>query len=598
MTTISLFESKTFSTAQLIAMNVALALIIFLNAKLGSYFSIQGVNLPLAVSGVWPATGFSLAAILLFGFEMWPGILLGNFFYNYIASSLVGHSHTFLMIMAFTIAIGSTFQSLMGGYILRQFSSKGYFNTLLDVFIFLLPAGLITCMIASTIGTTALFFYSNDMNFSFFLTWMTFWLGDSLGVYIFTPLLVVWLTKQIPSNWRTSHLVEAMFMIATLILLTELTYVKKLPVFHLIIPLAIWATYRFHMFGATAAIFLISLAAVIPQSMGFGPYNDMGGADPLLILVSFLEITVTTSLILGAALNEREAGRRLIESENVNLQSAVNSQEEELKDLSSEVFITGKLASIGLNTLDIAKKIREPFYRIIELTQGCLESVGKIEGLIGSQIAKIGENEATVIQNHLGALNHHLRSIADYEAEANWIVDYIHEQSTKTSSENIKISTVNLHALLDLSLSRAMSVKKMHFPSFSFNIVKKFDKNVKVLSTLPEDLSHALVQIFNIAIDSMKQKKDQLLDSYSPVLEVSTLSRLDAIEIIIRDNGLGLEEFLNNVTLKEPEKALALGIQLSHEVFVRVHHGEIILDALKGEYFQITLRIPKSRLQH
>lgn len=599
MTNISRYEDSLLSSVNLVVLNVGLAILIFLCGMLGSYFAIRGASPDFYVSPVWPAPGFSLASLLLFGTQMWPGILLGNFAVNLHALSLGDHSQFAYGFFSLVIAIGSLLQAFLGAYIMRHYSSKGLFDTVLDVFVFLFPAGLLTCLVASTIGVTAMTFYSQEVSASqdFFHLWLPFWLGDLLGVYIFTPLIIVWLTKQFFEELTFSNFIEILCMFGALVVMTVLTYIKDYPVFHLTIPLAVWVTYRYHMFGATAAILLIALAAVIPQSMGLGPYNNIGTIDPVLLLVSFVETIVVSSLFLGAALGVKELKRFSLEKEKINLQAAVDTQEVELKSLSGEMFISGKMASIGLNALDIAKRIREPFYRMMELTQSSLNSVGRLEELAEKGPVQWKEGETRVFENNVSALDHQLRGIADYQAEVNWIVDYIQEQSVKVSPENVKITTVNLHALLDLSLSRAISIKKQQYPTLIFNVVKKYDKKVKTLATLAEDLSHALVQLFNNAIDSMSQKKERLQEGYYPVLEVSTLLHPDMIEIIILDNGEGSKaEGLVHVALKDAGSALAMGAQLAYDVFVHVHHGDIIVNAENGEYTQWTLRIPKGRL--
>ena len=75
-----------------------------------------GLSVPFTsgnVSPVWPASGVALASVLLWGYDVWPGIALAAFFVNFLspipALSCVG------------IAIGNTSSALLGGYLLRRF---------------------------------------------------------------------------------------------------------------------------------------------------------------------------------------------------------------------------------------------------------------------------------------------------------------------------------------------------------------------------------------------------------------------------------------------------------------------------------------------
>jgi integral membrane sensor domain MASE1 len=75
-----------------------------------------GLSVPFTsgkVSPVWPASGVAVASVLLWGYEVWPGLALAAFFVNFLspipASSCIG------------IALGNTSSALLGGYLLRRF---------------------------------------------------------------------------------------------------------------------------------------------------------------------------------------------------------------------------------------------------------------------------------------------------------------------------------------------------------------------------------------------------------------------------------------------------------------------------------------------
>jgi len=298
------FELKMRETMLNVLINVFLALIIACNAEASHLVGIPG--LPLAISAVWPATGFALAALLLFGFKVWPGIFLGNFCTNFYHFYNGNHSMMAMLLAATTVSLGSLLQALLGGYILRRFSTSNYFGTVKDIVIFLLPAGILTCLIASTVGVITLYLYGAFSNWSFGLyIWTTFWIGDSMGVYIFTPLIVVWTFRR-PSVSLRKYRFEAILMIASFIILNYLVFFRNYPVGQLFIPLSLWATCRFRMHGATVANFCIALTAIMFTTFGYGSYVANVVSNSLLIVVSCLEIMAAACLILAAAIEERD----------------------------------------------------------------------------------------------------------------------------------------------------------------------------------------------------------------------------------------------------------------------------------------------------
>src|ERR1700735_1888871 len=69
------------------------------------------------VTVVWPPTGIALAAVLLFGPRIWPGIFLTAFLTNATAHEP--------FITALGIATGNTLEALTGAWLLRRYAGPG-----------------------------------------------------------------------------------------------------------------------------------------------------------------------------------------------------------------------------------------------------------------------------------------------------------------------------------------------------------------------------------------------------------------------------------------------------------------------------------------
>src|SRR5436305_9140577 len=65
------------------------------------------------VSLVWPPTGLALSVLLLFGLDLWPGVLLGAFLAN-----VTSHEPT---LVALAIAAGNTCEAVLAVRLLRRF---------------------------------------------------------------------------------------------------------------------------------------------------------------------------------------------------------------------------------------------------------------------------------------------------------------------------------------------------------------------------------------------------------------------------------------------------------------------------------------------
>jgi len=586
-------------------LNILLAVVIFYNAELGRLLGIQGE--PLAISVVWPSSGFALAALLLFGLKTWPGIFLGNFSYNLLHLYL--HDMAFLgpVLVATIISTGSLLQALLGNFIMHKFCSKKYFSTVKDVFIFLIPAGILTCFTASTIGVTTLYFYGTMTWKTAIYTWLTFWIGDTMGVYIFTPLLVVWSILK-PELSIKKYIGEAFFMVIGFVLITFLIFIMGYPLTHLYIPLSIWVSYRLGMHGATLAVLLIALTVIILTSVGYGPFNTLILANSLLLLVSFLEIIVVISLVLAAVVHERKIAWNQIQNYNIDLQYAVEKRVEELEEMTNEAIIQKNLATSGVLTSSIARQIQAPLKQINALIKVSLEGLNQLQNAFIPLENRLEPELSSNFNANFESLKNYLLKINKCEIQANQITQIIEDQSLITARSRAKIRSINVNILLSQCLDKVIAQEMKRYPDFIFTGLEEFDKNVKMILVIPEELAHAFLSLINYAVDSMKEKKDRLGMSYTPILKISTVNLQDKIEVIIRDNGWGipkenLTSFFTTFVESGPtseeeslaENSTALMLALAHDIITHIYHGEIKVHSTEGEYLQFTLILPKEQ---
>ena len=156
-----------------------LAVTYFVTGKLAA--SILGL-VKAEASPVWPPAGIALAALLLQGRRMWPGIALGSVLLNLSA----GIPSAVIVTSAFSV----TLQALAGEALLTRsgFSTKLY--RLRDVLGLVAGAVIGSTFLGSTLGNlgACIFGWAQWSNFS--RNWWTTWLGDGMGILIVTPVLL------------------------------------------------------------------------------------------------------------------------------------------------------------------------------------------------------------------------------------------------------------------------------------------------------------------------------------------------------------------------------------------------------------------------
>src|SRR3954454_4047622 len=151
---------------------VLLAAVYFAAAKLG----LQLASAHPSITAVWPPTGIALAALVVWGFRMWPGVAAGAapadaFTGDAPAISVVG------------ITIGNTLEALVGAYLLvRVARFRPSLDRVRDVLAFVVLAGILSTMVSATIGLTSLWIGDQIQSAGELPSaWREWWLGDMAG---------------------------------------------------------------------------------------------------------------------------------------------------------------------------------------------------------------------------------------------------------------------------------------------------------------------------------------------------------------------------------------------------------------------------------
>ncbi len=115
-----------------------------------SYFSIIPPGYDAAF---WPAAGVALAAILLYGYRVWPGILLGAFFVNASIPSFssLPTENLISLLLGLVISVGATLQAVLGAYLVKRFA--GFPDDYIQgkkIFLFFVYGGVLSALVNST----------------------------------------------------------------------------------------------------------------------------------------------------------------------------------------------------------------------------------------------------------------------------------------------------------------------------------------------------------------------------------------------------------------------------------------------------------------
>ncbi|WP_434339762.1 ATP-binding protein [Motilimonas cestriensis] len=159
---------------------------------------------------VWLPAGIALYGCYVWRWRFVPAVFIASISFNlYSHFPLSPADVTFdLMLEVGMIASGATIQALVGASILLYWiGSPLHCRSDLKVIAFILIVGLLTNLISSNIGVYALSLFNPYYDFAHhWRNVLNWWLGDSLGVLIATPLLLSLLhLNQLDSQTKKSR---------------------------------------------------------------------------------------------------------------------------------------------------------------------------------------------------------------------------------------------------------------------------------------------------------------------------------------------------------------------------------------------------------
>ncbi|EQA44882.1 MASE1 domain protein [Leptospira broomii serovar Hurstbridge str. 5399] len=326
-------ESKIFSS---VARILFTAFIYFLLAHIGFYTAAYSGY----ASPVWPASGWALAALILFGRKAAFGVMLGSFFYNISIKSGIILSTPFAPEFwgAIIIGFGSGTQAFLGSILYHKFIPNIDLTQKTSFVIRFLWFETLVCTVSASVANTGLYLLGIVPATAIPSTWIFWWLGDSLGVFLYFPFFLAWLKPE-RSYLKKSTLKETFPVILLLLLFAAVifnvfrihTLEVDFPISYLLIAMVVWSSLQFGIRESSLSLTLISGLAIFGAFHGSSQFLASSRETSLLLLQSFLSaLSITSLLVLSVVRERREAERQLILSHG-ELEKLINDRTQELR---------------------------------------------------------------------------------------------------------------------------------------------------------------------------------------------------------------------------------------------------------------------------
>ncbi|MEK6328178.1 MAG: MASE1 domain-containing protein [Actinomycetota bacterium] len=278
-----------------------LAAVYYGAAKLGLHFAFASSS----VTAIWAPTGISLAALLLWGYRVWPGVALG---------ALAANAWTGVPFYAVLgITAGNTLEALAGAYLLRELADfRASLERVRDVVALATLGGIVSTTISATIGVTSLLVANEIASGDFDSVWRTWWLGDMGGNLVVAPAILVAVTHW-PYRRAPGRPLEAVVLAAAALSVSAFVFTHDTSLIFILFPLGAWAALRFWQPGTVVGILLVASVAIPLTESDKGPFSGQSPDDRLLLAQGFLGVASVTMLVMAAVITERRRAERAVE---------------------------------------------------------------------------------------------------------------------------------------------------------------------------------------------------------------------------------------------------------------------------------------------
>ena len=555
---------------------MAVTILYLVAAQLGLWLIFPGIgNYP-----IWPQAGVALALMILMGYRVWPGILIGSLItYSIVFINQDVHMNTNAVLAISSIALANVAQSLLGYKLYTMFMSNGStpYERTANTFKFL----FITFGIA-LIGSIVYTFNINGFLLSTELfiskTFLFNYLAEVSGLWLFTNFILSWTKGR--THWQITwwSAAEAIFFTTAIALILfvmnsqDLSMALERSFPFLIIPFLLWVAFRSSIQAATTVVLAISLFSIYITIHGSGPFMlafDQQGS--LLLLQLFVIVIAVTTVILSAAVYERTEAKKKLEKFNENLEAAV---EERTKELDEEIKTREKTErKIRVSNTELRKTNEELDNFVYKVSHDLRAPISSILGLVN-----IAQSDNS-IANMLACVDQIEKSATTQD---NFIKDII--ELTKNARVKPKRQKINFRKLVDETFEYLQYSMHSDTPKPKLHLAQKKD--------FYSDGNRMKVIFNNIISNSIKYSEPKSAEIDIKIEVLNGHAKID-----IMDKGKGIDKKYQDDVFKmffratDQNAGSGLGLYIVKETVSKLR-GNITLESELNKGTTLKMKLP------
>lgn len=389
-----------------------------------------------------------------------------------------------------------------------------------------------------------------------------------------------------------------------------------------------YAESKYYLIGW--ASFMIAIIVYVTKDFGLLPYNNFTAYS--LWIGSVVEIMLLSFALADKinifrkdkeasqeqALAALEENARIISEQNVILETKVNERTvelsqtnneltntlKELKEAEAQLVESEKMASLGQLTAGIAHEINNPINFVTSNVRPLRRDIEMIIEMLGrvEEISLDASMDTDAKKRNIDTLKEDMDF--DYlKEEITYLLNGITDGSNRTAEivkglrifsrldeDDLKMADINE------GLDSTLVIVRNTLGS-NIDIVKEYG-NIPIIECYPGKLNQVFLNIITNGLQAINEK---FKEEKGGALVIKTQAVEGGVKIIIKDNGMGMDEatkkkvFEPFFTTKPVGEGTGLGMSIVYNT-INKHNGKIEFDSVKGEGTEFIITLPATHV--
>lgn len=529
------------------------AILYFFLGKISYYFALE---YSIVTISIFFSEGIALAAVIIYGKRVIPGIFFGQFF---LALS-VGGAFT----PAFLIALTNSFEALLAIWFLKKMKFDKRFFRLKDVYILFAAIIFILQPFSSFFGSLILKSFSiiTDSFMDILFAW---WFGNIMGQLLMVPMILLLYENKHKLSSINIIFVSILFIVLNYFFICILHIDNIALLFSVMIPLIMLLSRSMGLHYAGIAVLAITISSLYMSRVNIGIFTDNTTVNNLININFYILAHIIILYIHGVLLIEKEMVSEKLATLNKELNKRVKSEVEKNREKEWLMMQQSRFAQTGEMLAIIAHQWRQPLNTLAMITQRIYIKYNQ-QSLVPDVMEEFNRNTQTQI-------THMSETIDDFRS--------FFKPEKKKKIFDIKES-----------LDFVLSVLQAPIENHHINVVTDFEENIMV-EGYRNEFSQVILNLINNAVDAFEENNN-LEDA---TIIISLGKEEEDIYIRIEDNAGGIpEEILSHIfdpycSTKSDKNGTGLGLYIAKIVIEKYMVGELkVENRSTGACFTIFLK--------